>query len=144
MPTEWIRSEEALRIQTSCLNDDTPLLEVKKHIENGVDKKTEKEYKRQNLRQKRNSVQEWLKSVEERRDTSLLGPVGHVSPYDRRGVTTTPRAFFIDRSETQKNDERKEKRDRRERRERERKPKYTEVRISKIHWVSAYSSFRGS
>ncbi|KAJ4495892.1 hypothetical protein C8J55DRAFT_495199 [Lentinula edodes] len=124
MPTEWIRSEEALRIQTSCLNDDTTLLEVKKLIENGVDKKTEKEYKRQNLRQKRNSVQEWLKSVEVGQDPSLLGPVGHVSSYDRTSVTTTPRAFLMDRSETQKNDERKEKRDRKERRERERKQRY--------------------
>ncbi|KAJ3885541.1 hypothetical protein GG344DRAFT_82601 [Lentinula edodes] len=123
MPTEWIRSEEALRIQTSCLNDDTTLLEVKKHIENGVDKKTEKEYKRQNLRQKRNSVQEWLKSVEVGQDPSLLGPVGHASSYDRTGVTTTHRAFLIDRSETQKNDER-EKRDRRKRREREGKQRY--------------------
>ncbi|KAJ3862854.1 hypothetical protein EV359DRAFT_82927 [Lentinula novae-zelandiae] len=126
MPTEWIRSEEALRIQTSYLNvnDGISLLEVKKHIENGIDKKTEKEYKRQNFREKRNSVQEWLKSVEVGQDPSLLGPVGHGSSYDRTGVTTTPRAFLIDRFETQKNDDRKEKRDRREKRESERKQRH--------------------
>ncbi|KAJ3776246.1 hypothetical protein FB446DRAFT_722009 [Lentinula raphanica] len=84
IPTEWIRKEEALnsRPQRSFL----VTRESKRSSERSDSKKAEKEAKRRSLQQKRDSVQEWLKSVHMTQDPSLLGPVVRSSSPDRAAV----------------------------------------------------------
>ncbi|KAJ3998374.1 hypothetical protein F5050DRAFT_1710574 [Lentinula boryana] len=117
-PTEWIRSEEALNVRKFYTQDFTPDT-PKRSSEKDANKKAEKEAKRHSLRQKRDSVQEWLKSVEIAQYPSISGP--RSSSHDRPGVTVTSRAFLSDRSELIENDGQREKRDRRERNEGDRK-----------------------
>ncbi|KAJ3736600.1 hypothetical protein DFJ43DRAFT_1049751 [Lentinula guzmanii] len=113
-PTEWIGSEEALKVRKFYTQDfppDTP----KRFSEKDANKKVEKEAKRRSLRQKRDSVQEWLKSVEIAQFPSISGP--RSSSHDGPGVTVTSRAFLSDSSGLIKNDGWREKRDGRERNE---------------------------
>ncbi|KAJ3787374.1 hypothetical protein GGU10DRAFT_348885 [Lentinula aff. detonsa] len=117
-PTEWIRNEEALKVRKFYTQDFTPDT-PKRSSEKDANKKAEKEAKRYSLRQKRDSVQEWLKSVEIAQGPSISGP--RSSSHDRLGVTVTSRAFLSDGSEPLEKDGQREKRERRERNEGDRK-----------------------
>ncbi|KAJ3799246.1 hypothetical protein GGU11DRAFT_876696 [Lentinula aff. detonsa] len=110
-PTEWIRNEEALKVRKFYTQDFTPDT-PKRSSEKDANKKAEKEAKRYSLRQKRDSVQEWLKSVEIAQGPSISGP--RSSSHDRPGVTVTSRAFLSDGSELLEKDGQREKRERNE------------------------------
>ncbi|KAJ4490109.1 hypothetical protein J3R30DRAFT_3693641 [Lentinula aciculospora] len=129
LPTEWIRSEEALYLEA----DATPY-EVKKSSVKATEKKAEKEAKRKSYLQKQEFVKEWLKSVKVEQDSSLLCPGVYLSSHDGKNVVPAPRAFLIKKSELQKKDEWKEKRERRQR------GRKRETRISKTPNLQDQSS----
>ncbi|KAJ3970952.1 hypothetical protein EV361DRAFT_252255 [Lentinula raphanica] len=107
IPTEWIRKEEAFnsRPQRSFL----VTRESKRSSERSDSKKAEKEAKRRSLQQKRDSVQEWLKSVHATQDPSLLGPVVRSSSPDRAAVPADGQKERGERKERPKGARTKEK-----------------------------------
>ncbi|KAJ3825204.1 hypothetical protein F5880DRAFT_264837 [Lentinula raphanica] len=107
IPTEWIRKEEALnsRPQRSFL----VTRESKRSSERSDSKKAEKEAKRRSLQQRRDSVQEWLKSVHTTQDPSLLGPVVRSSSPVRAAVPADGQKERGERKERPKGARTKEK-----------------------------------